>query len=801
MKFKGVLFFLLCGWWHLGGAQEVYFFTEGTNNTFYDQGIVDLSNMGGSFFETTHPPGLPQYNDKVPCSTTAFRGSTSLKFNYTSAANGNWRVTIYSADWSSANISGMDSIAFFVYSETEILAAALPLIGIRAQNKNGAGDVNSQLFPLANYNQNVQPKIWTKIKFPLSVLFNDSQSSQLDFTRAKGVIFNQSEKNGLSGLIFVDDVLAYKNLATVPPVTNLEATGYDSHAELNWVKPMDGLSYQIEASFDNGVNFQVRGHTILNYFLDFVPEEGKNKEVFYKVTALFQQQSSNPVAASATLRHFTDDELMDMVQRYAFRYFWEGAHQPSGMALERTNGNGITVASGATGMGLMAMIVAYEREYRPRSEIKERILKILHFLESCQRHYGAWSHWYNGNTMQTQPFSPDDDGGDIVETSFVAQALLALRNYFGASDSQSVQIRQKATKLWREINWDWYRNSGHNVLFWHWSPNIGFAKNMKVSGWNECLVTYIMAASSPTFPVSRQVYDQGWARNGQMVRKRSFYNFEISLSPDWGGPLFWIHYSHLGINPKGLKDQYADYWKEHVNTAKIHIAYAIENPFRFPNYSAKNWGLTASDGPFGYRAHEPMFNDNGTISPTAALSSMPYTPEESMNALKYFYRERGKDLFGKFGPYDAFNDAHNWVQRAYIGIDQGPIVVMIENHRSQLLWNSVMRDEDLQAGLTKLGFQFVASAKETTNKRTDQLKVFPNPSSGQVTLNLPVSSSTLPGAIEIVSPSGRIVRSEPITPDYSYYKLDLSGLPGGFYIIRLKTGNKIYQAKLILHNN
>lgn len=801
MIFKGALFFMLCGWWYSGSAQEVYFFTEGTNNSFYDQGIVDLSNMGGSFFETTHPPGFPQYNDKVPCSTTAYSGNTSLKFNYTSTSNGNWRVIIYRNDWSPANISAMDTLSFFVYAENDLPASALPLIGIRAQNKNGTGDVNSQLFALTSYNQNIPAKKWTKVKFPLSVIFNNSQNNQLDFSRAKGVIFNQSETNGVSRLLLIDNVVAYKNLVSVPPVSSLTATGYDSHAELNWDTPSEGLSYQVEASFDNGITYEFRGQTKQNYFLDFVPENGKNREVIYRVSTRFQEQFSDAVETTALIRDFSDDELMDMVQKYAFRYFWEGAHQPSGMALERSNGNGITVASGATGMGLMAMIVAYEREYRPRSEIKERILKILHFLENCQRHYGAWSHWYNGNTMQTQPFSPDDDGGDIVETSFVAQALLALRNYFTGNDAGSIQIRQKATQLWHEINWDWYRNSGQNVLFWHWSPNIGFSKNMKVSGWNECLVTYIMAASSPTFPVSRQVYDQGWARNGQMVRKRSFYNFEISLSPDWGGPLFWIHYSHLGINPNGLKDQYADYWKEHVNTAKIHIAYAIENPFRFPNYSAKNWGLTASDGPFGYSAHEPMFNDNGTISPTAALSSMPYTPVESMMALKYFYRERGKDLFGIYGPYDAFNDVYNWVQKSYIGIDQGPIVVMIENHRTQLLWNSVMRDEDLQAGLTKLGFQFIVSAKETINMRTELLKVVPNPSSGHVTINLPVSSSNLPGVIEIVSPGGRIVRSDSFNQHYSSFKLDLSGLPGGFYIMRLKTGNKIYQAKLILHNN
>ncbi len=267
-----------------------------------------------------------------------------------------------------------------------------------------------------------------------------------------------------------------------------------------------------------------------------------------------------------------------MVQRYAFRYFWEGAHQASGMALERTDGGSSTAASGATGMGLMAMIVAHEREYRPREEIKDRILKILSFLETCDRFQGAWSHWYNADTKHTQPFTTDDDGGDLVETSYVAQALVALKNYFSGTDAKSVQIREKADLLWKGVNWNWYRQYGQNVLYWHWSPNYLFAKNMKITGWNEALITYIMAASSPGYGIPKEVYTEGWARNGAMVSKRTYYGYEISLSPNYGGPLFWVHYSHLGINPHGLTDQYASYWQEHVNTVKIHAAYAVANP-------------------------------------------------------------------------------------------------------------------------------------------------------------------------------------------------------------------------------
>jgi hypothetical protein len=781
-----------------GRSQEVFFFTEGTDIAFYDQGIVNVNNLGESAFEHTHPPSAPQYNDKVPCSTTAYEGSTSLKFNYTSAENGNWRVILYRSDWSTADISALDSLSFYLFSENEIPAAALPLIGFRAVNQSGSGDVNSQLFSLKNYNEDIPANQWTKVKFPLSVLFNDSESNDLDLTKVKGVIFNQSESNGTSRLILIDEISAFRSISEIPAVENLVAVGYDSHAELNWDFPMVDLAYRIYASFDGGADFELRAETTENYYLDFVPEQARNSEVFYRVVSTFQGNESEPAEALAQIRDFSDDELMDMVQRYSFRYFWEGAHQATGMALERSNGNGRTAASGATGMGLMALIVAHEREYKPQEEIKDRVLKILEFLENCDRHHGAWSHWYNADTYQTQPFTSDDDGGDIVETSFVAQGLIALKNYFTGTDAKSVQIRETADALWKEIDWDWYRNGGQNVLYWHWSPNFNFQKNMKVTGWNECLVTYVMAASSPTHGISKVVYDQGWAGNGAMVNPRTFYGHQISLSPDWGGPLFWIHYSHLGINPNGLEDQYANYWQEHVNTAKIHHAYAMENPKGHANYNEKNWGLTASDDPYGYTAHRPMSNDNGTISPTAALASMPYTPEESMKALNYFYRERGQDLFGKFGPYDAFNDNLGWVQEAYIGIDQGPIVVMIENHRTGLLWNTVMQDADVQAGLEKLGFKYEVSTSAKKPEIEAQWKIYPNPAKDRVYVSLPGANFNKPVVLNVFSLDGRMIFSKNIEPPGNEFSFDSSGLQNGLYLLQLQNGEIRFQIKLVV---
>lgn len=776
-------------------AQEVVFFANGTTTTYYDQGIVDKANLGSSNFEYTYPPGLPQYNDKIPCTTTAFQGTSSLKFNYFSSASGTWKVSIYKSDWSAANLSDIDSLSFYLFPEKEFPDTALPLIAIKTALPSGSGEITSSNHRLSDFNSNLKKGEWNRIVFPLNQFFS---SGLLNPSAVKGIIFTQSEKNNTSRLIYVDEIKAFKNITSVPPVVGLTTTGYDSHAELTWTKSGTGLTYRIYASFDGGQNYFLRGETTDNFYLDFVPQESKNKSVLYKIVTAYQQKESSPVEETVQIRDFTDEELLDMMERYTFRYFWQGAHQATGMALERTNGGASTAASGATGMGLMAMIAAYEREYMPREEIKDRILLILDFLGRCDRHHGAWSHWYNADTGKTQPFSTYDDGGDLVETAYVVQGLIALKNYFTGIDTKSVQIREKADQLWKGVEWSWYRQGNQNVLYWHWSPNYNWQMNMKITGWNECLIAYILAASSPNYGIPMEVYTQGWARNGSIVNKRTYYGYPISLSPNYGGPLFWIHYSFLGLNPDGLKDQYADYWTENVNTAKIHVEYAKANPKGYLNYSFKNWGLTASDDPFGYTAHQPVSNDNGTISPTAALASMPYTPEESMSALKYFYRERGKDIFGKYGTYDAFNDNQSWVKKAYLGIDQGPIVVMIENHRTGLLWHSVMKDPDVKAGLTKLGFEYKTVNAVPELKKNDFFTVYPNPAENEIYINFAEKNAGEKFVLKIFSAEGRQVLEKKLDSGSDHEMVNVSGLKNGLYLLQLQGKQKMLHTKLLI---
>lgn len=398
-----------------------------------------------------------------------------------------------------------------------------------------------------------------------------------------------------------------------------------------------------------------------------------------------------------------DEELLTLVQKQTFSYFWDFGHPVSGMARERSS-SGDIVTTGGTGFGIMAMIVAVERQFISREAAVGRLLKIVRFLRNnATRYHGAFAHWINGSTGQTQPFSEKDNGADLVETSFLFQGVLTARQYFTKENPEETELRNLIAELWEAVEWSWFRHNNEEVLYWHWSPDYGWEMNHKIRGWDECLITYVLAASSPTFPVSKTVYDNGWADNGNIRNNGIYYDFQLPLGPSYGGPLFFAHYSFLGLNPKNLQDQYADYWQQNVNHAKINHAYCSRNPAHYLGYSEICWGLSASDGNNGYSAHSPT-NDKGVITPTAALSSMPYTPEESMAALHFFYYKLGNQLWKQYGFIDAFNLTEKWYASDFLAIDQGPIIVMIENYRTGLLWDLFMGIPEIQAGLAKLGF-------------------------------------------------------------------------------------------------
>ena len=426
---------------------------------------------------------------------------------------------------------------------------------------------------------------------------------------------------------------------------------------------------------------------------------------------------SNQSIGTPSEEQLTDEQLLDLVQKDALKYFWDYAEVNSKLARERyhvndTNTDANLVTTGGSGFGLMTILVGIERGFVPRAEAITRLNTALTFLENADRFHGAWPHWMDGTNGHVVPFGTMDDGGDIVETSFMCQGLICVREYFKNGTAEEQALALKADNLWKGVEWDWY-TKGENVMYWHWSPTVGWIINFKLEGYNECLITYVMGASSPTHAIPVASYTEGWSRNGNIVSAATNYGFPkvFNYNGTSGvGPMFWAHYSYLGLDPRGLSDQYANYWTLTQNHAKIMNAYCIANPLAWNGYSENCWGLTASysrntDGSTGYTDHRPG-NDRGVISPTAALSDFPYTPTESMKALRFFYENADlKDrLIGTAGPYDAFSPHYNWVTKRYLAIDQGTIVPMIENYRTGFLWNLFMQAPEVQTGLQNLGF-------------------------------------------------------------------------------------------------
>jgi hypothetical protein len=424
-----------------------------------------------------------------------------------------------------------------------------------------------------------------------------------------------------------------------------------------------------------------------------------NLATFYSLNWQTEIDSTNKYAL------ISDSALLDLVQRQTFRYFWDYGHPVSGLARERSNATPETITSGGSGFGIMAIPVAINRGFISRSEGLARLQTIVAFLmNKAQKFHGAFPHWLNGTTGAVIPFSAKDDGADLVETSYLMAGLLTARQYFNGNDAPESSLRQDINTLWNNVEWSWFRKNNENVLYWHWSPGNGWGMNVKIQGWNECLITYILAAASETFPITQAVYWEGFARSGSKRNGGVYYGYSLPLGPANGGPLFWSHYSFLGIDPNGLVDAYANYQVQVNHHARINYEYCKANPKDHYGYSQLCWGLTASDIPNGYNANEPN-NDIGVVTPTAALSSFPYTPVESMDALKFFYYTLGDKLWKQYGFVDAFSLKDQWYAESFLAIDQGPIIIMIENYRTGLVWKLLTSCPEVKNGLKNvLGF-------------------------------------------------------------------------------------------------
>ena len=613
---------------------------------------------------------------------------------------------------------------------------------------------------------------------------------------------------------------------------NVKSISYELHIDLTW-KPnieSDLAGYKIYKWNGSSFQFLTNVKKYRSFFSDWIGSASISNK--YKISAydISNNESQMSVEVSTLTHQMIDSEFLDMTQRAAFRYFWDWGDPISGIARERyePNENDITNTSGGGGFGVMAIIVGIERGFITRDEGVERVKKIVDFLANkIEKFHGAFPHWFNGTTGKVIPFGTGQNGADIVETSFMIQGLLTARQYFNGSTSNEVFIRNTITQLWLAIDWDFFRN-GSTGLYWNWSPTNGFnipnGGTFLFHGWSETMITYLLAAASPTHPVLETYYRSGWGNNGAIkYAGLPKYGYQLYVGTNYGGPLFWTHYSYLGFDPRGKRDLYANYFVNNYNQTMINRAYCIENPKGYAGYNNFSWGLTASYSIPGvyYQAHQPGSDDNGTIAPTAAISSMPYfiyeNQNHSLDVIKYFYRTYRDQLWRDFGFTDAFNLGKLWFCDSYLAIDQGPIICMIENYRSQLLWNLFMSNQEIKDVLPKLTFfgdKDPSGTNDQENIRNDFMlyQNFPNPFNPSTTIRYQLSAPSHV-SLKVFNALGKeistLINEFQNAGIYNYqlttnnYQLK-SGIPyrggysSGVYYYRLTAGNFSKTGKMVI---
>ena len=530
------------------------------------------------------------------------------------------------------------------------------------------------------------------------------------------MVFVQGAADQKPHTLFVDDIRVENvaNTAHAPATPgNVQAKGYERHIDIAWNAVDDPAlaQYVIYRSMHGGpfraIGVQRPG---VDRFCDFLGDP--HATASYRVSARTSSLRESPLSAAVTAstHPMTDDQLLTMVQEASFRYYWEADEPHSGMTREDTPGNDDIVAVGASGFGVMALIVGADRGFITRQQAIDRLLRITAFLQTADRYHGAWPHFLSGSTGHTLPvFGMFDNGADLVETSFLMEGLLSARQYFKGDSPSEKELYKRITDLWQTVDWNWFRATPQrDALYWHWSPEYSFHIANRLTGWNEVMITYLLAIASPAHPIPASDYYSGWVGEGignRYVNGKSYYGITLPVGGGTGGPLFFTDYSFMGYDPHGRRDKFTDYYQNNRDQSLINQAYCIHNPHHWKGYGANTWGLTAVDGPNGYVPYEPTLDlDDGTIAPTGAISAFAYTPDQSMLALKHFYRDLGAQVWSIYGFRDAFNLQENWYSGIAMGLNQAPMAVMIENYRTGLVWRSFMSNPEIQHMLWEVGF-------------------------------------------------------------------------------------------------
>ena len=492
----------------------------------------------------------------------------------------------------------------------------------------------------------------------------------------------------------------------------------DRSIVLHWDRNSESnlSGYRVYRSLSNGGPFVAQSPSLLTSqgFCDLSVNVVNGQTNFYQVTALTataEESLSSTTLAAVPHAFASDDEFLEYVQQTSFDYFWYLANPSNGLVPDRsTTTSPCSIA--AVGFGLTAIGIGIDHGWISRTRGVARVLTTLNtFLNGPQGsntsgtigHKGWFYHFLEMNTALRSSSSELSS----IDTALLLAGILYSKQYFDGTNTDEISIRTMADAIFSRVDWNWMAQ-GTNVVSMGWFPTSGFIPNNWI-GYNEALLLYCLGLGTATNPLPASAWNRWtsgyiWATNyGQ-----AFIPFP---------PLFGHQYSHCWIDFRHTADAYMNshdstYFQNSRRATLAQRAYCVANPLGRVGYSSNVWGLTACDGPAGYAAHgaPPTENDDGTIAPTAAGGSIAFAPEYSLPTLRYFYTQYRPRIWTGYGFRDAFNLGAQWYGSDELGIDQGPMVIMIENHRNQRVWRLFMRNAEIQRGLQRAGFVPLAFA-------------------------------------------------------------------------------------------
>ncbi len=725
-----------------------------TGQTKPDLVIFDENPGGGAYYDASYGfssgsssltlagPNMPR--DKLPVMNgQAYSGANSGLVQWRSIAGGAWRIFVASPAWTPRNAAGYDSVVFYVNAPAPVAAALLPMADLEDNANLSAHAVNLAQYLPSGIDGDTTT--WQRVSIPLTAF---SPYNGFNLAVLKDINFAQGAADSAVHTVWIDYI---RIIAAGPPdttrpsaVQRLVAYAGDQCVMLHWDRNRDVnlLGYAVYSAYSpSGPYAKVSVGTLTSQ--GFSALGVTNGPAYsYVVRAVNTNSVESPNSDTVTVvphAFATDDDFLDFLEHASFDFFWYESNPDNGLIKDRSSSTSASSIA-SVGFGLSSICIGVDHGWITRLEGRARVLATLGtFWHGPQSSASAGVLGYKGFFYHFLDMNTATRSGDTelssIDTGLLLAGILDAGQYFTETDSVETGIRALADSIFNRVDWIWMTDGGSSLTM-GWYPDAagnhgsGFIPARWI-GYNEGMVLNLLGLGAVNSQLPASVWNS-WV-SGYTQETYAGYTF-VGFPP-----LFGHQYSHCWVDFRNIADAYMRgmgiTYAENTRRATLaQRQYCVANPGHFASYGQNLWGLTACDGPppngYAARGAPPAQNDDGTIAPTAAAGSLPFASEVSLPALRYMYSQYRTSIWSPYGFRDAFNLQASWWGPDEIGIDEGPIVLMVENYRTQSVWNRFMKSPVIQLGLERAGFMPVtASVRPSANILAGPalFQNFPNP--------------------------------------------------------------------------